>query len=39
MVSYERSLERGLGDEQVKEIQHADNETLIGVIRSLGGKA
>jgi hypothetical protein len=39
MVSYERSLERGLGDEQAKEIQHADNETLIGVIRRLGGKA
>jgi hypothetical protein len=39
MVSYERSLESGLGDEQAKEIQHEDNERLIGVIRGLGGKA
>ncbi|MFF2274542.1 hypothetical protein [Agromyces sp. NPDC058126] len=39
MVSYERSLERGLGDEQAKEIQHEDNEKLIAVIRGLGGKA
>lgn len=39
MVSYERSLDRGLGDEQAKEIQHEDNEKLIAVIRSLGGTA
>ncbi|MFF2272205.1 hypothetical protein ACFVTX_08015 [Agromyces sp. NPDC058136] len=39
MVSYEHSLERGLGDEQAKEIQHEDNEKLIAVIRGLGGKA
>ena len=39
MVSYESSLESGLGDEQAKEIQHEDNERLIGVIRGLGGKA
>lgn len=39
MVSYERSLDRGLGDEQAKEIQHEDNEKLIAVIRGLGGTA
>ncbi|MFC9560282.1 hypothetical protein [Agromyces sp. NPDC056965] len=39
MVSYEHSLEHGLGDEQAKEIQHEDNEKLIAVIRGLGGKA
>lgn len=39
MVSYERSIESGLGDEQAKEIQSAENEELIGVIRRLGGKA
>jgi len=39
MLSYERSLESGLGDEQAKEIQAADNERLFAVIRSLGGKA
>jgi hypothetical protein len=39
MVSYELSLERGLGDEQAKEIQAEDNEKLFAVIRGLGGKA
>ena len=39
MVSYERSIEGGLGDEQAKEIQAEENERLIGVIRRLGGKA
>jgi hypothetical protein len=39
MVSYERSIESGLGDEQAKEIQAEENEQLIAVIRRLGGKA
>ena len=39
MVSYERSLDRGLGDQQAKEIQAEDNEKLAEVIRRLGGKA
>lgn len=39
MVSYQRSLDRGLGDEQAKAIQHEDNEKLIAVIRGLGGTA
>lgn len=39
MVSYERSIESGLGDEQAKEIQATENDELIAVIRRLGGKA
>lgn len=39
MVSYEHSIERGLGDEQAKEIQAEDNERLFAAIRGLGGKA
>ncbi len=39
MLSYERSIESGLGDEQAKEIQYEDNEKLAQVVRGLGGKA
>ena len=39
MVSYEHSIERGLGDQQAKEIQYGDNHALSEVIRSHGGKA
>lgn len=39
MLSYERSIEGGLGDEQAKEIQYADNEKLAEVVRRFGGKA
>ncbi|GAA3895270.1 hypothetical protein GCM10022381_41000 [Leifsonia kafniensis] len=39
MLSYERSIEGGLGDQQAKEVQYEDNERLVEVIRRLGGKA
>lgn len=39
MVSYERSIDRGLGDQQAKEIQYEENDQLAEVIRRLGGKA
>lgn len=39
MVSYERSIESGLGDQQAKEIQSDENDKLSEIIRRLGGKA
>lgn len=39
MLSYERSIDSGLGDQQAKEVQYEDNDRLSEVVRRLGGKA
>lgn len=39
MLSWEKSIDSGLGDQQAKEAQFDDNERLETAIRSLGGKA
>lgn len=39
MLSWEKTLDSGLGDEQAKEIQFDDNEKFATVLRNLGGKA
>lgn len=39
MLSWEKSIDSGLGDEQAKEIQFDDNEKFAAVLRTLGGKA
>lgn len=39
MVSYEHSIEHGLGDQQAKELQYEENDKLSEVIRRHGGKA
>ncbi|AMB58597.1 hypothetical protein [Microterricola viridarii] len=39
MLSYERSIHGGLGDQQAKEVQYEDNDRLSEVVRKHGGKA